>query len=183
MAAPGCVIRAPSSPLEGGRDAASCKSLPGSGCTAVNTSGGLLSRSHPLGAGDWLHTGDIATRDKDGFYYLVGRAKDMIISGGFNVYPKEVEDVIAMDPAVAAVAVIGVPDATWGEAVKACVVPKPGASIDVERIIASVTAAKGSVDAPKSIDIVDAIPLTPLGKPDKVALRARSWGGEARAIA
>ncbi len=134
-------------------------------------------------AGDWLHSGDIAVRDKDGFYYLVGRAKDMIISGGFNVYPKEVEDVIAMDPAVAAVAVIGVPDAQWGEAVKACVVPKPGASIDVERIIAAVKAAKGNVYAPKTVDIVDTIPLTPLGKPDKVVLRARYWGGQARAIA
>jgi fatty-acyl-CoA synthase len=134
-------------------------------------------------AGNWLHTGDIATRDADGFFYLVGRAKDMIISGGFNVYPKEVEDVIARDSAVAAVAVIGVPDAEWGEAVKACVVPRPGALIDPDRIIAAVKAAKGSVSAPKTVDIVDAIPLTPLGKPDKVALRQRYWGGRTRGIA
>jgi fatty-acyl-CoA synthase len=134
-------------------------------------------------AGDWLHSGDVAMRDKDGFFYLVGRAKDMIISGGFNVYPKEVEDVIAMDPAVAAVAVIGVPDPEWGEAVKACIVPKPGATLDTERIIAAVKAAKGSVYAPKSIDIVDDVPLTPLGKPDKVALRKIYWKDQSRSIA
>ena len=134
-------------------------------------------------AGDWLHSGDVAMRDAEGFFYLVGRAKDMIISGGFNVYPKEVEDVIAMDPDVAAVAVIGVPDPEWGEAVKACIVPKPGATVDAARIIAAVKAAKGSVYAPKSIDIVDDVPLTPLGKPDKVALRKIYWKDQKRSIA
>ncbi len=133
--------------------------------------------------GDWLHTGDLATRDADGFYYLVGRAKDMIITGGFNVYPKEVEDVIATDPAVEAVAVIGVPDAEWGEAVKALIVPRPGAAIDTQRIVDLVKAAKGSVAAPKTIEIIDAVPLTPLGKPDKVVLRERYWKDQTRAIA
>jgi len=134
-------------------------------------------------AGGWLHSGDLARRDADGFFYLVGRAKDMIITGGFNVYPKEIEDVIATDPAVEAVAVIGVPDEAWGEAVKAIIVPRPGAAFDSERIIAAVKAAKGSVAAPKSIEIAEDIPLTPLGKPDKVALRARYWQGQDRGVA
>ncbi|MFN8040874.1 MAG: hypothetical protein U0Q07_16780 [Acidimicrobiales bacterium] len=106
----------------------------------------------------------------------------MIVTGGFNVFPREVEDVIATDEAVAQVAVVGVPDERWGEAVKAVVVPKPGATVDADRIIALVKEHKGSVQAPKSVDVVDAIPLSPLGKPDKKALRARYWEGHDRAV-
>ncbi len=124
-------------------------------------------------AGGWLHTGDVAVHDGDGFWRIVDRKKDMIVSGGFNVYPREVEDAIASHPGVAAVAVVGVPDARWGEAVKAVVVLRPGHAVSADELIALVRERKGPVQAPKSIDFVDAIPLSPLGKPDKKALRAR----------
>jgi fatty-acyl-CoA synthase len=124
-------------------------------------------------AGGWLHTGDIAREDADGFYTIVDRKKDMVVTGGFNVFPREVEDVISGHPAVAAVAVIGVPDERWGEAVKAVVVLRPGESVEADELISRVKEAKGSVQAPKTVDFVDEIPLSPLGKPDKKALRAQ----------
>ena len=130
----------------------------------------------------WLYTGDLARADADGFLYIVDRSKDMIISGGFNVYPREVEDVLTRHPAVAAAAVIGVPDAKWGEAVKAVVVTRAGATVDAEALIAWVRDAKGVVHAPKSVDFADSLPVTGLGKPDKKALRARYWGGATRAV-
>ena len=130
----------------------------------------------------WLHTGDVARADDEGFLYIVDRKKDMIITGGFNVYPREVEDVISTHPAVSAVAVIGVPDEKWGEAVKAVVVARPGVEIDPDEIIGLVKEHKGTVQAPKSVDLVDAIPLSALGKPDKKALRARYWGDSGRMV-
>ena len=123
-------------------------------------------------AGGWLHTGDVAVRDPDGFLRIIDRTKDMIVSGGFNVYPREIEDIIAQHPAVSQVAVIGVPHPRWGEAVKALVVLRPGQSAGEEELIAPVAAAKGSFQAPKSVEFVDAIPQTAVGKPDKKALRA-----------
>ena len=132
--------------------------------------------------GDWLHTGDLARRDAHGFIHIVDRKKDMIISGGFNVYPKEIEDVLAAHPAVAAAAVIGVPDEKWGEAVKAVVALKPGAQVDAQALIDAVRAAKGAVHAPKTVEFDAALPLTPLGKIDKKALRARYWQAGARAV-
>jgi len=126
-------------------------------------------------AGGWLHTGDIAREDDEGYYTIVDRKKDMIVTGGFNVFPREIEDVISTHPSVAAVAVIGVPDDRWGEAVKAVVVPRPGAEVDTAELIELVKQAKGSMQAPKSIDVVDEIPVSPLGKADKKALRARYW--------
>jgi fatty-acyl-CoA synthase len=131
----------------------------------------------------WLYTGDMARCDADGFIYIVDRSKDMIISGGFNVFPREVEDVLTRHPAVAAAAVIGVPDPKWGEAVKAVVVLKPGASAQPEELIALVREHKGPVQAPKSVEFVDALPVTGLGKPDKKALRANYWVGQARGVA
>lgn len=130
----------------------------------------------------WLHTGDLARRDEQGYLYIVDRSKDMIISGGFNVFPREVEDVLTRHPDVAAAAVIGVPDAKWGEAVKAFVVLREGAQTHAEALIALVREAKGAVQAPKSVDFVDALPVTGLGKPDKKALRARYWGDATRAV-
>ncbi len=133
----------------------------------------------------WLHTGDVAREDQDGFWYIVDRTKDMIVTGGFNVFPREVEDVVATHPAVAQVAVIGTPDEKWGEAVTALVVLREGHELTpevIEEITNSVKEKKGSVQAPKQVLAVDAIPLTGLGKPDKKALRARFWEGAGRAI-
>ena len=121
--------------------------------------------------GDWVHTGDVAIKGPDGFLRIVDRKKDMIVTGGFNVYAREVEDVLAEHPAVRQSAVIGVPDAKWGEAVKAVVVLHPGASVTPEELIALVRERKGAVQAPKSVDFIDAIPLSAVGKPDKKALR------------
>ena len=87
-------------------------------------------------AGGWLHTGDLAERDADGCYRIVGRVKDLIISGGENIYPAEVESVLAGHPDVAEVAVIGVPDPKWGEVPRALVVPRPGTSLTAEALLA-----------------------------------------------
>jgi fatty-acyl-CoA synthase len=132
--------------------------------------------------GDWLHTGDVARQDKKGFLTIVDRKKDMIVSGGFNVFPREVEDVISTHPDVAAVAVVGTPDEKWGEAVTAVIVLRDGATLDVDELIALVKERKGSHYAPKSVDIVDSIPMSPLGKPDKKALRALYWAGSDRLV-
>jgi fatty-acyl-CoA synthase len=129
----------------------------------------------------WLHTGDVARQDEDGFWHIVDRTKDMIVTGGFNVFPREVEDVVASHPAVAQVAVIGTPHEKFGEAVTALVVPREGTALDdevVEEIQAMVKERKGAVQSPKQVLAVDEIPLTGLGKPDKKALRARFWQGE-----
>jgi fatty-acyl-CoA synthase len=132
--------------------------------------------------GGWLHTGDVAREDADGYLTIVDRKKDMIVSGGFNVFPREVEDVLSTHPAVGSVAVVGVPDDKWGEAVKAVVVLRPGATVDPDELAALVKEKKGAVYAPKSVDFVDSIPLSPLGKPDKKALRARYWTDSARQV-
>src|SRR5689334_12858690 len=137
----------------------------------------------------WMHTGDLAREDEDGFYYIVDRTKDMIVTGGFNVFPREVEDVVAEHPSVAQVCVIGTPDEKWGEAVTAVVVLRPDAPSDdeaVERMTAEIQAAvkerKGSVQAPKQVIVVDSVPVTALGKPDKKSVRAQFWEGASRAV-
>jgi fatty-acyl-CoA synthase len=130
----------------------------------------------------WLRTGDMAVRDDDGYFTIVDRKKDMIVSGGFNVFPREIEDVLSAHPSVSAVAVIGVPDDKWGEAAKALVVARPGTVVDVEELVALVRDKKGPVYAPKSVDVVDALPLTPVGKADKKTLRARYWQGHDRLV-
>jgi fatty-acyl-CoA synthase len=133
-------------------------------------------------AGGWLHTGDIAYKGQDGLYYIVDRKKDVIISGGFNVYPKEIEDAICSHPAVANAAVIGVPDEKWGELVMAYVQLKPGGVASEADIAARVREAKGAVAAPKRVEFIAALPLTALGKMDKKALRARHWTAGVRAV-
>jgi fatty-acyl-CoA synthase len=132
--------------------------------------------------GGWLHTGDVARQDEQGFLTIVDRKKDMIVSGGFNVFPREIEDVIATHPSVAAVAVVGAPDDKWGEAVTAVVVLRDGATLDTEELIALVKERKGSHHAPKAVDVVDSIPMSPLGKPDKKALRSRYWADRDRLV-
>lgn len=132
--------------------------------------------------GDWLHTGDVAYRGDDGFFYIVDRKKDVVISGGFNVYPKEVEDVICRHPEVATAAVIGVPDAKWGEMVMAYVQLRNGARLSESDILAQVRREKGVVATPKKVQFVDALPLTVLGKIDKKALRALHWEDGRRAV-
>jgi fatty-acyl-CoA synthase len=133
----------------------------------------------------WLRTGDVAREDQDGFWYIVDRTKDMIVTGGFNVFPREVEDVVAEHPAVAQVGVIGVPDEKWGEAVTAVVVLR-GGEHDQARVRSEiqerVKERKGSVQAPKDVVFVDSLPVTALGKPDKKALRAQFWEGRERAV-
>ncbi|PXX09195.1 fatty-acyl-CoA synthase [Mycolicibacterium moriokaense] len=137
----------------------------------------------------WMHTGDLAREDEDGFWYIVDRTKDMIVTGGFNVFPREVEDVVAEHPSIAQVCVIGTPDEKWGEAVTAVVVLRPDAASDdesVSKMTAEIQAAvkdrKGSVQAPKQVIVVDSVPVTALGKPDKKAVRAQFWEGAGRAV-
>jgi len=132
--------------------------------------------------GGWLHTGDVAVRDADGYLTIVDRAKDMIISGGFNIYPREVEDALLAHPAISSAAVIGVPDPKWGEAVKAFVVLKPDASVDAAELQAHVKARKGGPWTPKSVEFLDAIPVTSLGKLDRKALRKKYWGADGRQV-
>jgi fatty-acyl-CoA synthase len=132
--------------------------------------------------GGWIKSGDMAHRDDEGFFYIVDRKKDMIITGGFNVYAREVEDVMTTHPAVANVAVIGIPDDKWGEAVHAVVVLRAGASVDRAELAAFVKERKGSVHAPKSVEIVNELPVTTVGKVDKQALRAPYWSAESRQV-
>jgi fatty-acyl-CoA synthase len=124
-------------------------------------------------AGGWLHSGDVAVRDPGGFLRIIDRTKDMIVTGGFNVYPREIEDILAEHPAVAQVAVIGVPHQKWGEAVKALIVLRAGQSVEPQQLIDLVTQRKGSFQAPKFVEFIESIPLTAVGKPDKKILRAR----------
>jgi fatty-acyl-CoA synthase len=137
----------------------------------------------------WLRTGDMAREDDDGFFYIVDRVKDMIVTGGFNVFPREVEDVVAEHPAVAQVCVIGTPDDKWGEAVTAVIVLRPGHPSDADAVAtvtaeiqAAVKERKGSVQSPKQVVVVDSVPVTALGKPDKKAVRAQFWSGSERSI-
>ncbi|MEW2483401.1 AMP-binding protein [Mycobacterium sp. NPDC049093] len=139
----------------------------------------------------WLHTGDLAREDPDGYWYIVDRVKDMIITGGFNVYPREVEDIVAEHPAVQQVCVVGTPDDKWGEAVTAVIVLRAKSARDdgyiavlTSEIRAAVRSRKGPVHSPKRVVVVDAIPLTGLGKPDKKAVRGllESFSAAGRSI-
>jgi len=130
----------------------------------------------------WLHTGDIAKMDDEGFLYIVDRKKDMIVSGGFNIFPREIEDVLFEHPAVKGAAVVGVPHDKWGEEVKAIVVLHEGKDASSDELIAFVKDRKGSLIVPKTVEFWDAIPLTNLGKVDKKAIRARFWEGRDRMV-
>ena len=130
----------------------------------------------------WLHTGDIGHLDQDGYLRITDRKKDMIISGGFNVYPSEVEQVIWSHPAVQDCAVIGIPDAQWGETVKAVVELNPGHQLEADELLSLCKERLGSVKAPKSIDFVANLPRSPNGKVLKKDLRAPYWAAHGRSI-
>jgi len=130
----------------------------------------------------WLHTGDIARKDERGYMFILDRKKDMIVSGGFNIFPREVEDVLSQHADVAMVAVVGVPDDKWGEAVTAIVVPRDGATPNEQELIALVKARKGSTHAPKHIKFVTELPMTGVGKVDKKVLKAGFWTGRDRMV-
>lgn len=130
----------------------------------------------------WLHTGDVGHLDHGGYLRITDRKKDMVISGGFNVYPSEVEQVIWSHPAVQDCAVIGVPDAEWGEAVKAVVELTPGERVSDTELIALCKQKLGSVKTPKSVDFVASLPRSPNGKVLKKDLRARYWAAQDRNI-
>lgn len=126
--------------------------------------------------GGWHHTGDIAIRSPEGFLRIVDRTSDLIITGGFNVYPREVEDALATHPAIAAAAVVGLPDPKWGEAVTAFVVLRAGTETTDDELKAHVRGLRGAVASPKAIRYVEALPLTPLGKIDRKRLRIHPSG-------
>ena len=130
----------------------------------------------------WLHTGDIGHLDADGYLHITDRKKDMIITGGFNVYPSEVEQVIWSHSSVQDCAVIGVPDAHWGETVKAVVELNAGQHVSADELIALCKDRLGSVKAPKSVEFVDSLPRSPVGKVLKKDLRAKYWQGVDRRI-
>ncbi|SMQ60637.1 fatty-acyl-CoA synthase [Altererythrobacter xiamenensis] len=132
--------------------------------------------------GGWMHTGDAAYMDDDGYIYIQDRIKDMIISGGENVYPAEVESAIYGHPAIAEVAVIGVPSERWGEEVKACVVAKPGMEIEEGDVIAYARERVAAFKAPKSVDVIPEMPRNPSGKILRRELRKPYWEGRDRQV-
>jgi long-chain acyl-CoA synthetase len=135
-----------------------------------------------IDADGWLRTGDAGYLDEDGYLFIHDRVKDMIISGAENIYPAEVESAVYGHPAVAEVAVIGVPDDKWGEAVKAVVALKPGMSADPDDIIAFARIRIAAFKAPKSIDFIDALPRNASGKILRRELREPYWAGRERRV-
>jgi long-chain acyl-CoA synthetase len=133
--------------------------------------------------GGWMHTGDGAYMDADGFIFVVDRLKDMIITGGENVYSAEVENAISQHPAVAACAVIGIPSEKWGETVHAALVLKSGHVADAEQIIAHCKQLIAGYKCPRSVAFVDELPLSAAGKILKTRLREPFWAGRGRGIA
>jgi acyl-CoA synthetase (AMP-forming)/AMP-acid ligase II len=132
--------------------------------------------------GGWMHTGDLGYFDAEYFVFVVDRKKDMIISGGENIYSWEVEEALRAHPAVAEAAVIGVPDPEWGESVKAFVVLRVTAKPSADDLIAHVRSLIASYKKPRTIEFVDALPRLFNGKIDKKALRAPFWAREARNV-
>jgi acyl-CoA synthetase (AMP-forming)/AMP-acid ligase II len=132
--------------------------------------------------GGWLHSGDVGTWDDEGFLTLVDRKKEMIVSGAENVYPREVENVLYAHPAIAEVAVVGVPDERWGETVLAIIVPVSGAQLTAADVTAFCSERLAGYKKPRRIEFVAALPHNSIGKIDKKTLRQRYWATEARNI-
>jgi acyl-CoA synthetase (AMP-forming)/AMP-acid ligase II len=130
----------------------------------------------------WMWTGDLATWDADRYVFIVDRAKDMIISGGENIYSVQVEEAVNHHPAVLECAVIGIPDEVWGESVKAFVVLKPGTSATEADIVETARAHLASYQKPRSVEFVAALPKAPTGKILKRDLRAPYWGEQGRSV-
>lgn len=130
----------------------------------------------------WHHTGDIGFKDEEGYVYIVDRKRDMIISGGFNVFSTEVEARLLAHEAVQDCAVIGVPDEKWGEAVTAIVELRVGMAVSPEELIAFCRPTLGGVKTPKRIEIWPTLPRSPVGKVLKRAIRDRYWADRARAV-
>ncbi len=130
----------------------------------------------------WIYTRDMGYMDEKGYLYLVDRKGDMIISGGFNIYPREIEEVLNHYPAVMEVAVIGVPDEQWGEAVKALIVLKPGMQAREAELIQFCNENLTRFKKPKSIEFVPDLPKNPYGKIDKKILKEKYWAGRTRRI-
>lgn len=130
----------------------------------------------------WHHTGDLGFRDEDGYYYIVDRKKDIIISGGFNVYPGEIEQVLLSHPAVLDCAVVGVPDEKWGEAVKAVIQLKLGQRVAADELIVLCKDRLGSLKAPKTVEFIADLPRSPVGKVLKKEIRAKYWAGRGRQV-
>ena len=130
----------------------------------------------------WHHTGDVGVMDDEGFVTIVDRKKDMIITGGFNVFPNEVEQVLSGHAAVQDCAVIGIPDEKWGEAVKAVIQLKQGQQCSGDELISLCKRELGGVKAPKTVDFIDELPRSPAGKVLKTDLRKQYWQGQQRAV-
>jgi acyl-CoA synthetase (AMP-forming)/AMP-acid ligase II len=130
----------------------------------------------------WLHTGDIGLMDEAGYVFILDRSKDMVISGGLNVYPREIEEVLLRHPAISQAAVIGVPDPKWGEAVKAVVVADDAAGLSEADVIAFTAENLAGYKKPKTVDFVADLPKTTYGKIDKKAIRAPYWEGRGRMV-
>lgn len=127
--------------------------------------------------GGWLHTGDVGYFDDEGYLFLLDRAKDMVISGGNNVYPREVEEVLILHPDIAECVVFGIPDDYWGEAVHAVVVARPGAELTAEKVIAFCAEHLAGYKKPKAVDFVEALPVSGYGKVLRREIRDRYWAG------
>ncbi|MBK6660914.1 MAG: long-chain fatty acid--CoA ligase [Proteobacteria bacterium] len=130
----------------------------------------------------WLHTGDLGRMDADGYVYILDRSKDMVISGGLNIYPREVEEVLLLHPKVSEACVFGVPDAKWGEALSAQVVLNAGHTLGEDDLLAFLAEHLTGYKKPKHISFVAALPKTTYGKVDKKAVRAPYWSGHARQV-
>jgi fatty-acyl-CoA synthase len=133
--------------------------------------------------GGWMHTGDAGIIDDEGYVYIQDRVKDMLVSGGENIYPRVVEEVLFKHPSIADAAVIGVPDEQWGETVKAIVVLREGAAATEEEIIEFCRDKLGGYERPRSVDFIDALPRNPTGKVLKRELREPYWAGQKRRVA